>query len=159
CSLVVLDEAGRSLPVGPSGDAARDVIVWMDHRAVAEADAINRDGHEVLRYVGGRISPEMQSPKLLWLARHMPESYRRAGHFMDLTDFLTWRATGATARSVCTLTCKWTYLAHEERWSQDYFDRVGLSDVGGDGFARIGTHVSDPGTPLGGGLGGDAAAA
>jgi len=159
CSLVVLDGAGRSLPVGPSGEAARDVIVWMDHRAVAEADAINADGHEVLRYVGGRISPEMQSPKLLWLSRHMPETYRRAGHFLDLTDFLTWRATGAAARSVCTLTCKWTYLAHERRWSREFFDRVGLSDLGGRDFARIGTEVADPGTPLGAGLGPDAAAA
>src|SRR5580700_1283029 len=37
CSLVVLDAQGGSLPVGPSGEAQRDVIVWMDHRAVGEA--------------------------------------------------------------------------------------------------------------------------
>ncbi len=158
CSLVVLDPSGASLPVGPSGDPARDVIVWMDHRAIDEADFINRDGHEVLRYVGGSISPEMQIPKLLWLAKHMPNTYRRASHFLDLTDFLTWRATGATARSVCTVTCKWTYLAHERRWAQDFFDRIGLSALAGEDFARIGGEVVDPGTPLGLGLGAEAAA-
>src|SRR4051812_38314266 len=67
CSLVVLDARGGSLPVGPSGDPARDTIVWMDHRAVAEANEINAGGHDVLRYVGGAISPEMEAPKLLWL--------------------------------------------------------------------------------------------
>jgi D-ribulokinase len=159
CSLVVLDPSGASLAIGPSGDPARDVIVWMDHRAVAEADFINRDGHQVLRYVGGKISPEMQSPKLLWLARHMPDAYRRAGHFMDLTDFLAWRATGSAARSVCTVTCKWTYLAHERRWARDFFDRIGLSALAGPDFARIGAEVVEPGTPLGGGLDGEAAAA
>src|ERR1700679_4066925 len=73
CSLVVLDAQGGSLPVGPSGDPKRDVIVWMDHRAIGEADRINSGGHNILRYVGGKISPEMQVPKLLWLAKHMPE--------------------------------------------------------------------------------------
>src|SRR5579871_1072963 len=108
CSLVVLDPAGKPLPVGPSGNPARDVIVWMDHRAVNEADAINAEPHEVLRYVGGRISPEMQMPKLLWLSRQQSSSFRDAGHFFDLTDFLSWRATAELARSICTIVCKWT---------------------------------------------------
>jgi D-ribulokinase len=152
CSLVALDPAGGSLPVGPSGDPRRDTIVWMDHRAVAETEEINASGHEVLRYVGGTISPEMQSPKLLWLARHAPETFARAGHFFDLTDFLTYRASGALARSACTVTCKWTYLGHERRWSSDFFQSVGLGALSADGFARIGAEVVDPGTSLGEGL-------
>lgn len=54
----------------------------------------------------------MEIPKLLWLKKNLPISWANAAHFMDLTDYLTFRATGNTARSVCTLTCKWTYLAH-----------------------------------------------
>ena len=152
CSLVVLDPAGAPLPVGPSDASNRDVIVWMDHRATAEADEINRGGHEALRYVGGKISPEMQIPKLLWLSRHRADTFRRAGHFLDLTDFLTWRASGSRRRSACTLTCKWTYLAHERRWPGDFFRGLGLQDLAIDGFARIGAEVVEPGAPLGGGL-------
>ena len=159
CSLVVLDAQGGSLPVGPSGDPKRDVIVWMDHRAIGEADRINSGGHNVLRYVGGKISPEMQVPKLLWLAKHMPETFRRAAHFFDLTDFLTWRASGATQRSVCTLACKWNYLAHERRWADDFFEGLGLQDLAANGYARIGAEVVGPGTPLGAGLTVEAAAA
>ena len=159
CSMVVLDASGAPLPVGPSGVAQRDVIVWMDHRATSEAERINAEGHEVLRHVGGKISPEMQIPKLLWLARHMPTTFARAGHFFDLTDFLTWRASGATRRSVCTLTCKWTYLAHERRWAGDFFESLGLQDLAANGFARIGAEVADPGSPLGDGLTREAAAA
>ncbi len=159
CSLVTLDRQGASLPVGPSGDPNRDTIVWMDHRAIAEAEEINAGGHEALRYVGGAISPEMQSPKLLWLARHQRETYARAGHFLDLTDFLTFRATGSLARSACTVTCKWTYLAHERRWSSDFFESIGLGALAGRGFERIGAEVVDPGTALADGLTRDAAAA
>lgn len=152
CSLVVLGPGGVSLPVGPTEDTNRDIILWMDHRAIEQAERINQGAHPVLRYVGGRISPEMETPKLLWLKEHKPQVYRDAWQFFDLTDFLTWRATGDLARSTCTVTCKWTYLAHEKRWDQSYFDSIGLGDLASNSFERIGKHVVEPGTKLGNGL-------
>lgn len=157
CSLVVLDRAAEPLTVSTSGDHQRNVIVWMDHRATAEARLVNDTHDDVLRYVGGSISPEMEIPKILWLKRHLPASYAAAGHFFDLADYLSFRATGSTARSVCTVTCKWNFLAHEARWSDSYFQRIGLGDFVSDGYARIGTEIVVPGTPLGRGLTGSAA--
>ena len=158
CSLVVLGPGGQPLPVGPSEQLERDIIVWMDHRAVAQAERINASGHEVLKYVGGRISPEMETPKLLWLLEHRPKVFAAAWQFFDLTDFLTWRATGDLSRSTCTVTCKWTYLAHERRWDESYFRTIGLGVLADEGFARIGQTIVDPGTPLGAGLTAEAAA-
>ncbi len=149
CSLVAVGDRGQGLPVGRSGDPSRNVIVWMDHRAQAEAEEINAGGHAVLDFVGGRISPEMETPKLLWLSRHMPASYAEAAQFFDLADYLTWRATGRLARSSCTVTCKWTYLAHENRWDAGYFRAIGLGGLADEGFRRIGTEVVSPGTALG----------
>ena len=157
CSLVVLDRAAEPLTVSTSGANKRNVIVWMDHRATAEARLVNDTQDDVLRYVGGSISPEMEIPKILWLKRHLPASYDAAGHFFDLADYLSFRATGSTARSVCTVTCKWNFLAHEGRWSDSYFQRVGLGDFVSDGYAKIGTEIVVPGTPLGRGLTGSAA--
>lgn len=158
CSLVVLDAEGGSLPVGPSEDPQRDVIVWMDHRAMDQTRRINATHHQVLTYVGGVISPEMETPKLLWLKEQRPEIFRRAGHFFDLADFLSWRATGSLSRSVCTVTCKWTYLAHERRWDAGYFHTIGLGELADEGFARIGTEIVDIASPLGTGLTAAAAA-
>ncbi len=152
CSLVVLGAGGQPLPVGPSEDPTRDVIVWMDHRATDQARRINAMGHDVLRYVGGVISPEMQTPKLLWLAEHRPDTFAKAWQFLDLADFLTWKSTGSLARSVCTVTCKWTYLAHEKRWDAGYFRAVGLGVLADEDFVRIGTEIVDAGTALGRGL-------
>jgi D-ribulokinase len=157
CSLVLLDRDANPLTVSPSGDNNRNVIVWMDHRAIAEARQINDTRDEVLRYVGGSISPEMEMPKILWLKRHLAASYATAGHFFDLADFLSFRATGSLKRSVCTVTCKWNYLAHEQRWSDRYLERIGLGDLAADQYARIGTGIVVPGTPLGRGLTADAA--
>ncbi len=37
CSLVVLDGGANALTVSPSGDQRRNVIVWMDHRAIGRS--------------------------------------------------------------------------------------------------------------------------
>src|ERR1700739_3985201 len=57
CSLVVIDAAGSPLTVSGSGDPRRNVIVWMDHRAMAEARRVNETQDDVLRYVGGASVP------------------------------------------------------------------------------------------------------
>jgi D-ribulokinase len=156
CSLVV---EGASGGVGDPAHPERDIIVWMDHRALEQARRINATKHAVLSYVGGVISPEMETPKLLWLKENRPDVYFSAQNFFDLTDFLTWKSTGALERSSCTVTCKWTYLAHEERWDESYFRAIGLDDLADDGFRRIGQHIVHPGTPLGHGLSPEAAEA
>lgn len=157
CSLVVLAPGGAPVSVSMSGDPQRNVIVWMDHRAIAEAQEINETRDDVLRYVGGSISPEMEMPKLLWLKRHLRASFDVAGHFFDLADYLSYRATGSLARSMCTVTCKWNYLAHEKRWSLPFFERIGLEEFPAEGYARIGTDIVPPGTRIGAGLAAEAA--
>lgn len=157
CSLVVLDKEGQPLTVSATGKNNQNIIVWMDHRAIDQAERINATKHRVLDYVGGRISPEMETPKLLWLKENMPKTFDEAGCFFDLADFLTWRATGDLSRSVCTVTCKWTYLAHQKCWDKSYFETIGLKELADENFERIGQSIVDAGTPLGSGLTPDAA--
>ena len=159
CSLVVLNRDGGQLSVSVTGERRWDTIVWLDHRAIAEADECTASGHAVLDYIGGVMSPEMATPKLMWLKRNLPGTWHEAGYLFDLTDFLTWKATGSLARSQCTLTAKWTYLAHEETgWRRDFFETVGLSDLFEHGNlpekasavgADIGTLSADAAVELG----------
>lgn len=130
CSLVVRDAQGAPVTVSKDGEDRWDTIVWLDHRALEEADECTRTGHEVLHYAGGVMSPEMEVPKLMWLKRNLPKSWARAGRMFDLADFLSWKATGSLARSQSTLTCKWTYLGHRTPgWQQDFLQLVGLDDL------------------------------
>ncbi|ANJ93667.1 FGGY-family carbohydrate kinase [Serratia plymuthica] len=152
CSLVVLDKEGQPLTVSPSGRTEQNIIVWMDHRAIVQAERINATKHRVLDFVGGIISPEMQTPKMLWLKQHMPTTWANAGYLFDLPDFLTWRATQDATRSLCSTVCKWTYLGHEQRWDKSYFKQIGLEDVLEHDAAKIGSDVKMMGEPLGHGL-------
>lgn len=115
CSLVSIDSNDQPVSVSPTGAENQNIIMWMDHRAMAEAAEINQTGSEVLQYVGGEVSPEMELPKLKWLKNHLPEQYKRAAKFFDLADYLVYRASGKDIRSVCTKVCKWTYLAHKKK--------------------------------------------
>jgi FGGY-family pentulose kinase len=150
CSLVAVDRGGRPVTISLDGDDDHDVIVWMDHRAVDDAAAINATGHSVLEFVGGTVSPEMQTPKLRWVREHLPTTWRRASRWFDLADYLTWRSTGSEDRSLCTTVCKWTYLAHEQRWDPSYFAAADLAELANDDFAAIGSRVREPGAPVGG---------
>ncbi|WP_413726187.1 FGGY-family carbohydrate kinase [Sodalis sp. RH16] len=145
CSLVMVDGSGQGISVSEGGEAERDIVMWMDHRAVEEAQAINATGDEALAYVGGEVSVEMELPKVLWLKRHFPDRYQRARRLFDLADFLVWRATGADVASVCTLTCKWNYLAHEHRFSTSLLQAVGLTDL----LEKVPSTILELGQPAG----------
>ncbi len=160
CSLVVLDEDDMPLSVSPTNSNQQNIIVWMDHRALKEAEDINRTRHDVLQYVGGTISPEMQTPKLLWLKRNKPDTWKNAKKFLDLSDYMVYRATGTDVRSVCTTTCKWTYLAHENfgkksslgSWDASYFNKIGLEEIVDQDYKCIGQSIRPVGEPVGNGL-------
>jgi FGGY-family pentulose kinase len=148
CSLVALDQADRPASVSTTGQDRWNVIAWLDHRAIAEADICTSSGHPVLDSLGGTMSPEIEIPKLMWLKRVEPTAWRRYRRILDLADFLTFRACGSNARSCCTLTCKWTYLAHEEPgWQDDFLAMVGLADL--RTRSAVPMRASPIGAPLG----------
>lgn len=145
CSLVAIDHQGQGVTLAENGDAQRNIMMWMDHRAKAETRTINATHHETLNYVGGEMSVEMELPKILWLKNHYPERYQRTWRFFDLADYLVWQATGADVASVCTLTCKWGYLAHEHQFRSDFLQAIGLDDLS----QKIPTRVCDLGEAVG----------
>ena len=72
CSLVAVGPNGQPVSVAETGEAERDIIMWMDHRAAAETAAINATQDPALAYVGGEVSIEMELPKVLWLKQNFP---------------------------------------------------------------------------------------
>ncbi|XP_019387067.1 PREDICTED: FGGY carbohydrate kinase domain-containing protein isoform X1 [Crocodylus porosus] len=152
CSLVVVDKQFQPLAVNCEGDHTRNIILWMDHRAASQVARINGTQHSALSYVGGTMSAEMQPPKLLWIKENLREScWEKAGYFFDLPDFLSWKATGVTARSLCTVVCKWMYSS-EEGWNDNFWKLIDLEDLVEDKYEKIGNQILSPGTSVGNGL-------
>ena len=79
----------------------------MDHRATSETEILNSEPTSAHNYVGGKFSPEMELPKLMWLKKNLPDRWREIKNCFDLADFLTFKCTEELTYSTCTLTCKW----------------------------------------------------
>lgn len=139
CSLVVVEEERAD---------RNDVILWMDHRAVAEAQEITDSRHGVLKQFGGVCSPEFSIAKLVWLKRNEPQRFDEAKAFMELPDWMTYRCSAlidspeAFPRSLCSVTCKWGYDAHLQRWPWDLLSTFGLDESIAN---KLGTTVHKPG--------------
>lgn len=156
CSLVVMDSDLQPVSVSPSGQNERNIIVWMDHRAIDQAARIDAQAHPILQFTGSTISPEMEVPKLLWLKENMPDAFAQAAHFFDLPDWLVHRATGSKVRSLCSATCKWTYQGKNgcegQGWDDDFFNSIGLEGLLENNAGKIGNQFAAPGAAIDAGL-------
>nr|OQO30662.1 hypothetical protein B0A51_01548 [Rachicladosporium sp. CCFEE 5018] len=149
CSLAVFRE-DTDEPVavtGPKFDNQdgndRNVILWLDHRPVEETKKINATDHNLLRYVGGQMSIEMEIPKVLWLKNNMPKELFDKCKFYNLTDALTHLATGNETRSYCSVVCKQGFVpvgvdGSVKGWQGDFLTAIGLEDLCQDDFKRMG---------------------
>lgn len=145
CSLAVFShDTNEPVSVsGPNFDNDHNIILWLDHRAVEETKNINATNHNLLRYVGGTMSIEMEIPKVLWLKNNMPKKLFDRCKFFDLADALTQMATGNETRSFCSTVCKQGFVpvgvdGSVKGWQEDFLTDIGLEDLVEDSFKRLG---------------------
>ncbi|CAN3474873.1 D-ribulokinase YDR109C [Diutina catenulata] len=144
CSLVAINEkTDAPAAVGPDfSDEKENIILWMDHRAEDETNAINATGDPCLKYVGGQMSIEMELPKMKWLKHHRPGGVDDL-KFYDLADYLTHRATGDEARSYCSTVCKQGFLplgveGSKTGWSKEFLEQVEMPELVANDFQKLG---------------------
>ncbi|KAI9844273.1 MAG: hypothetical protein M1837_005683 [Sclerophora amabilis] len=145
CSLAVFahDTDEPVSVTGPNFDNDHNIVLWLDHRPEKETLKINATEHNLLRYVGGKMSIEMEIPKVLWLKNNMsPELFARC-KFYDLADALTHLATGNETRSFNSTVCKQGYVpvgvdGSVKGWQEDFLTEIGLQELCEDNFKRMG---------------------
>jgi D-ribulokinase len=149
CSLAVFSSE-TDKPVSVSGRDSddsdshdRNIILWLDHRPVEETEKINATKHNLLRYVGGTMSIEMEIPKVLWLKNSMPKDIFSKCKFYDLADALTHIATGTETRSFCSAVCKQGYVpvgvdGSVKGWQEDFLKEIGLEELCEANFKMMG---------------------
>jgi len=136
CTVVALTDDGVPL---------RPALLWMDERAHAEADEVSATGHEVLRYCGGKVSPQWMIPKGRWLEVHEPALFARARWIVDEADFFTLRLTGRMTASLNNATAKWNYVRPLGGWPAEFLRAARAEALA----AKWPTDVLSVGRPLG----------
>jgi len=76
----------------------RPAILWNDTRSAAQCDELMRRLPTLPQIAGNLAMPGFTAPKLLWVAEHEPELFRRVGQVLLPKDWLRWKLA-ATAVS------------------------------------------------------------
>ena len=113
-----------------SGNALTDAIVWLDNRAVAQADAIKQHfGEQKVYEVTGQpeITATWPACKLLWLKENRTDIWPQIKKIFLLEDYLLYRLTGefVTERTLQSSTIY--YDIHKGEWWKEMLDYIGVT--------------------------------
>ncbi|HEY2259899.1 MAG TPA: xylulokinase [Solirubrobacteraceae bacterium] len=115
--LVALDSENRVI---------RPAILWNDQRSARECQEIEaRLGLErLIELTGNRALTGFTAPKLLWLARHEPESYERIAQIALPKDYIRLRLCGEHATDVSDASGTLLFDVAARRWSHEVADAL-----------------------------------
>ena len=120
-TLILTDENGT--PVRPA-------IVWLDNRAVEEAEIITKQfGHKKVYEITGQpeITATWPACKLLWVKRNEPDVWAKTKKVFLLEDWILYKMTGRFI-SEKTLQSSTIYFdIHKGCWWQEMLDFIGVS--------------------------------
>lgn len=95
---VTIDTQGETfIPVDRDGNALHNAIIWLDSRAVAEAEAIKQRFDEKYFYsLTGlpEINGYLPIAKLKWVKDRLPEIFDKTHKFLFLEDYIVHRLSG-----------------------------------------------------------------
>lgn len=94
-----------------NGEPLRNAIVWMDNRAVEEADEFREKfGDDLCFSVTGQVSFEACWPasKVLWVKKYEPEIFNKTAKFLLIEDYFIYKLTGKFVTEP-SLVCSSTY--------------------------------------------------
>ncbi len=115
---VLLDEADR--PIRPA-------MLWNDGRAHAEADELKALGDDLAAELGVPALSGFTAPKLLWLARHEPDTIARTASLLLPKDLLRLHLTGERATDPSDAAGTWLFDQARRDWSPRAVAAVGLN--------------------------------
>ena len=120
-TLILTDENGTPL---------RPAIVWLDNRAVKEAEAIAAHfGHKRVYEITGQpeITATWPACKLLWVKNNEPEIFAKTKKVFLLEDWILFKMTGKFI-SEKTLQSSTIYFdIHKGAWWEEMLDFIGVS--------------------------------
>jgi xylulokinase len=82
-----------------SDEPLRPAILWNDQRSAAECDEIRElvGPSRLIEITGNDALTGFTAPKLLWVRRHEPDTWRRVAHLLLPKDYVRLRLTGDRA--------------------------------------------------------------
>jgi len=112
--------------LGDDGRPLRPAILWNDGRSGAEC-AVLEQSCPLLHAIAGNLAmPGFTAPKLLWVARHEPEIFRRVAKVLLPKAYVRYRLTGEMVEDMSDAAGTLWLDVGQRRWSALLLDATGL---------------------------------
>jgi xylulokinase len=128
-ALAISSQAETLIPVDRDGFPTRRAIVWLDNRAVEEADEIKRQFDPVKLYkITGQpdVTPTWPACKILWIQRHEPQVFERTARFLLLEDYLLYCLTGRYVTETALQTSSLLIDIQTKSWYTPVLGKIGI---------------------------------
>lgn len=127
---ISIDTQGETLIVTDGdGNPLYPAIVWLDNRAVEEAEAIKRRfGNETVYNVTGQpeITAGWPASKMLWFKNNKPEIFAKVKKIFMLEDWILYGLTGEFVTEPTIQSSTTYYDIVNADWWDDMLDFVGI---------------------------------
>lgn len=127
-----IDSQGETLIcLNKEGEALRNPIVWLDNRAVSEAEELekNFDVQKVYEVTGQpEVAATWPASKLLWIKKKEPEVFKKIDAVFLLEDYLIHMLTGKRAAEKSLLTSTMYLDINTGKWWKDVLDYIGIEE-------------------------------
>ncbi len=143
---ITFDAVGASAMLGyvfldKAGSPLMPAIIYADNRATAETEEIRRlfSDEKFFAITGRKPSPLLLAPKLMWLAKHRPDTAKKLNCIIGLKDDIIRRLTDSIRTDVTHLDYSGVYNLYQGKLAADVLDAVNLKETLFPAFAPAAT--------------------
>ncbi|MDQ2999645.1 MAG: xylulokinase [Fibrobacterota bacterium] len=112
--------------LGRQDRVLRPAILWNDGRSAAECLELERRVPESRKITGNLAMPGFTAPKLMWVARHEPDTFGRVERVLLPKDYLRMRMCGNYASDMSDSSGTLWLDVGKRAWSDELLEATGL---------------------------------
>ncbi len=117
--------------VDENGNSLRNAIVWMDNRAVDEANYLrNKFGDDLCYKITGQVSfePCWPAPKVLWVKSNEPEVFAKTKKILLIEDYIIAKMTGRYVSEGSLLTSTEYWDINTKKYWPEMLSEIGITE-------------------------------
>jgi len=120
---------GSGVPVDKNFKPLRPGIIWMDRRAIDEAEQIKREigEDEIFKKTGNIVDPFYGFTKILWIKKNEPKIWEKIHQLVTSYGYIVYKLTGISCidhSSACVI--GGIYDIHKRDWCEELMDELGI---------------------------------
>ena len=116
------------VPIDKRGRKLYNSIIWLDMRAIRQADEIRRriSQEEVLKITGVPIDHIFSAPKLLWIKENLPNVFKKIETILFTKDYIAFKLCGEIATDYTMASRTMLFDIHKLKWSDYICETLGI---------------------------------